>query len=115
MRKIKILYVEDNHANIALVRRLLSDAGYDVLVAEDGMEGIRVARRELPHLILMDINLPGMDGYEASTKIKGMEQLKEIPIVAVTANVNPGDRERSLAAGCDGYISKPINVKSFVV
>ena len=114
MKKIKILYVEDNHANIALVRRLLSNAGYDVLVAEDGMEGIKVARQELPHLILMDINLPGMDGYEASTKIKGMAQLKEVPIVAVTANVNPGDRERSLAAGCDGYISKPINVKTFV-
>ena len=114
MKKGKILYVEDNHANIALVKRLLSDAGYDVLVAEDGMEGIKAARQKLPHLILMDINLPGMDGYEASTKIKGMEQLKEVPIVAVTANVNPGDRERSLAAGCDGYISKPINVKTFV-
>jgi len=112
--KTKILYVEDNPVNMALVKRLLVGAGYEVLEAGNGGEGIKVAKEEGPALIIMDINLPDMGGHEASTKIKGMEALKDIPIVALTANVLPGDRERSLTAGCDGYISKPVDIKSFV-
>lgn len=112
--KIKILYVEDNPVNMALVKRLLTIAGYEVLAAGNGVDGIRVAREEVPALIIMDVNLPDMGGHEATTKIKGMEGLKDIPVVALTANVMPGDRERSLTAGCDGYISKPVDIKNFV-
>ncbi len=112
--KIKILCVEDSGINLALIRKLLLDAGYEVLEAADGMEGIRIASEKMPDLILMDINLPGMDGYEASTKIKSLDHLKDTPIVALTANVMPGDRERTLAAGCDGYIPKPIDIQTFI-
>jgi len=109
-KKPKILYVEDNFMNRMLVRRLLEAHGYTVLEAEDGLSGIKVAQEELPDLILMDINIPGMDGFEATTKLKGIEGLKDTPIVALTAKVMDGDRQRALTAGCDGYIAKPINV-----
>lgn len=110
----KILYVEDNPVNLALVRKVLTGAGYEVLEATDGMAGIKAAWEQSPDLILMDMNLPGMDGYEAATKIKGIEQLRDIPLIALTAAIGPGEREKSLAAGCDGYIAKPINAKTFV-
>jgi signal transduction histidine kinase len=106
----KILYVEDNLANRLLVKRILEAAGHTVLEAVDGMEGIRVAQEFIPDLILMDINIPGMDGYEATTKLKSVPELKDIPIVALTAKVMAGDREMALTAGCDGYIPKPIDV-----
>lgn len=111
--KPKILYVEDNLMNRMLVRRLLEAHGYTVLEAEDGLSGIKMARKELPDLILMDINIPGMDGFEATTKLKSIEGLKDTPIVAVTAKVMDGDREMALIAGCDGYIPKPIDVDTF--
>ncbi len=110
----RILYIEDNFENKLLVRRLLESAGYVVLEAEDGIAGVRVAIEEKPDLIIMDINIPGMDGYEATTKIKAIEALANTPIVALTANVMKGDRERSLVAGCDGYMQKPINPDTFV-
>jgi cyclic di-GMP phosphodiesterase len=110
----KILYIEDNVENKLLVRRLMQSAGYEVLEADDGLEGIEMATRHKPDLIIMDINLPGMDGYEATTKIKGNEGLSSIPIVALTAYAMRGDREKSLAAGCDGYLQKPIDPDSFV-
>ena len=106
----KILYVEDNLMNRMLVRRLLEAQGYTVLEAEDGLSGIKMAQEELPDLILMDINIPGMDGFEATTKLKSIEGLKDTPIVALTARVMDGDREMALTAGCDGYIPKPIDV-----
>ncbi len=112
--KKKILYVEDNKENLQLISRILEAAGYEMVVAEDGVSGLAVARRERPDLILMDINLPDMDGYAAATLIKSITGLSRTPLVALTANVMKGDRERTLAAGCDGYIPKPINVKSFV-
>jgi len=112
-RKPKILYVEDNLMNRMLVKRLLEAHGYTVLEAEDGLSGIRMAQEELPDLILMDINIPGMDGFEATTKLKSIEGLKDTPIVAVTARVMDGDREMALIAGCDGYIPKPIDVDTF--
>ncbi|MDQ7030077.1 MAG: hybrid sensor histidine kinase/response regulator [Ardenticatenia bacterium] len=109
-----ILYVEDNPDNKILVRRVLEAHGYSVVDADDGLSGIRLAQEIKPDLILMDINLPGMDGYEAATKIKSIPALRNVPIVALTANVMQGDRERSLAAGCDGYLPKPIDIDQLV-
>ncbi len=109
-----ILYIEDNFENKLLVRRLLENAGYNVLEADDGISGIQLAMEKRPDLIIMDINIPGMDGYEATTKIKAIESLAKTPIVALTANVMKGDREKSLVAGCDGYMQKPINPDTFV-
>lgn len=105
----KILYVEDNPVNRALVCRILTEAGYAVFEAEDGLSGIQVAEQEQPDLILMDIMLPGMDGNQVTTRLKSLPQLAETPIVALTAKVMQGDRERALVAGCDGYIPKPID------
>jgi signal transduction histidine kinase len=93
-----------------LVSQVLYTAGYEVIEAEDGMAGIRMAQEVRPDLILMDINMPGLDGYAAATKIKGLPGLARTPIIAMTANVVEGDRERALTAGCDGYLPKPIDV-----
>lgn len=105
-----ILYVEDNLENQRLVRRVLEHQGYELVIAEDGLAGIRMAQELQPALILMDINLPGMDGYAAATRIKSFPELQDIPVVALTANALIGDRERTLAAGCDGYLQKPIDI-----
>jgi len=105
-----ILYVEDNYDNRILIRRVLEAEGYrmeEAANAEDAMEKIRAAR---PNLILMDINMPGVDGYALTARIKGEPGFASVPIVAVTANVMRGDREKSLEAGCDGYIQKPIDI-----
>ena len=106
----KVLYIEDNVENRTLVKRVLEVEGYVVLEADDGIDGLRIVREEAPDLVLIDINLPEIDGYEITTRLRRMEGLKNIPIVALTANVLKGDRERSLDAGCDGYIQKPIDV-----
>jgi two-component system cell cycle response regulator DivK len=106
----KILYIEDNLENRTLVKRVLEAEGYVVLEADDGPSGLRMIKEEIPALILMDINLPAIDGYEVTTQLRQMEALDNVPIVALTANVLKGDRERSLDAGCDGYIQKPIDV-----
>ena len=111
--KAKILYVEDNELNRLLVRRLLEPHGYIVIEAVNGISGVKIAEQEVPDLILMDINLPLMDGHAATTRIKSLERLANVPIVAVTSNAMEGDRERSLIAGCDGYIRKPIDVETF--
>jgi two-component system cell cycle response regulator DivK len=106
----KVLYIEDNVENRTLVKRVLEVEGYVVLEADGGTDGLRIVREEAPDLILIDINLPEVDGYEITTRLRRMEGLNNIPIVALTANVLKGDRERSLGAGCDGYIQKPIDV-----
>ena len=106
----RILYIEDNFENRILVKRVLEVEGYAVLEAEDGPSGMRLAGETVPDLILMDINLPEVDGYEVTARLREMGSLAEVPIVALTANVLKGDREKSLAAGCDGYIQKPIDV-----
>ena len=106
----RILYVEDDISSRMLIRQVLDTAGYEVMEAEDGMESIRLAQEVRPDLILMDINMPGLDGYAAATKIKSLPGLADTPIIAVTANVVEGDRERALTAGCDGYLPKPIDV-----
>ncbi|HEY4688176.1 MAG TPA: response regulator [Anaerolineae bacterium] len=106
----RILYIEDNPENRMLVRRVLMAEGYTVLEAADGPGGVRVAEETHPDLILMDINLPEMDGYEVTSRLKRNPALARIPVIAMTANVMHGDREKSLAAGCDGYIQKPIDI-----
>jgi two-component system cell cycle response regulator DivK len=106
----KVLYIEDNMTNRLLVKRILMVEDHEVLEAENGMEGIELARTELPDLILVDINMPDMDGYEVTTRLRQIPELDQVPIVALTANVLRGDRERSLEAGCDGYIQKPLDV-----
>ena len=107
----KILYVEDNPVNRHLVRRILTKAGYVVLEAKDGLTGIRIAEQKRPDLILMDLMLPGMDGYQVTTRLKSLPELAHTPIVALTAKTMEGARERALVAGCDGYIPKPIDVE----
>jgi len=106
----RILYVEDDPVARLLVQRVLKTEGYEVLEAEDGLSGIESARRLRPDLILMDINMPDMDGYAVTTRLKSLEETRDIPVIALTANVMLGDREMSLAAGCDGYIAKPIDI-----
>lgn len=105
-----ILYIEDDLPSRILVRRVLEAEGYRVVEAESGMEGLTVARTERPLLILVDINMPAMDGLEVTARLRAMPELGPVPIVALTANVMKGDRERTLAAGCSGYIQKPIDV-----
>lgn len=105
-----ILYVEDNPDNRSLIRRVLNSEGYAVVEAVNAAQAIEKLETESIDLILMDINMPDMDGYTLTAKIKGMEKFTKIPIVAVTANVMRGDREKSLEAGCDGYIQKPIDI-----
>jgi two-component system cell cycle response regulator DivK len=104
----RILYVEDNPQNMRLVRKFLMMAGYEMLEAPDGLSGLRVASTECPDLILMDVNLPDIDGLEATARLKANPQLAHVPVIALTANAMHGDRERCLAAGCDGYIPKPV-------
>ena len=105
-----ILYVEDNFDNRTLVRRILMAEGYNLLEAASAAEALEILKKSAPNLILMDINMPDMDGYSLTAKIKKMPGLKSIPVIALTANVMRGDREKSLEAGCDGYIQKPIDI-----
>ena len=109
-----ILYVEDNLDNRNLIRRVLNSEGYDMVDASDAAEALECLNKGRLDLILMDINMPEMDGYALTTKIRGMPKFSDIPIVAVTANVMRGDREKSLEAGCDGYIQKPIDIDTLV-
>jgi two-component system cell cycle response regulator DivK len=105
-----ILYIEDNAENRTLVRRVLQAEGYSVLEADGAQEALDVVQRYSPDLILMDINLPEIDGYSLTSLLKAMPSMFRVPIIALTANVMKGDRERTLEAGCDGYIQKPIDV-----
>jgi two-component system, cell cycle response regulator DivK len=107
---INILYIEDNPDNRLLVRRILMAEGFIVLEASDAHHALEVLKTNQPDLILMDINMPDIDGYTLTARLKAMPQLENVPIIAMTANVMKGDRERSLQAGCDGYIQKPIDV-----
>ena len=105
-----ILYVEDNPENRLLVRRILQAEGYQVIEAEHAHQALKIIEGLHPDLVLMDINMPDMDGFTLTAKFKEMPHLKDVPIVALTANVMRGDKERTLDAGCDGYIQKPIDV-----
>ncbi|MEK6665650.1 MAG: response regulator [candidate division NC10 bacterium] len=110
-----ILIVEDNEKNRKLVRDILQHTGYKTLEAETGEEGIRLAQESGPALILMDIQLPGMNGIEALGRLRADPKTKKIPVIAVTASAMTHDRAKIMAAGFDGYQSKPINVKEFRV
>jgi two-component system cell cycle response regulator DivK len=110
----KILYIEDNFENRVLVRRLLQANGFEIIEAENANQAVDMMREGLPDLILMDINLPEVDGYTLTGRLKSIPFLEQIPIIALTANVMKGDRERSLDAGCNGYIEKPIDVDTFI-
>jgi two-component system cell cycle response regulator DivK len=109
----KILYVEDAYENRLLIRRILEADGYTVLEAEDAHDAMEVINSDIPDLILMDINMPEIDGYALTTQLRKLPDFEKIPILALTANVLRGDRERTLKAGCDGYIQKPIDVDTF--
>lgn len=109
----KILIVEDNEDNRELAVKVLRNKGFETVTAVDGEEAIEKAVSEKPDLILLDISLPKMDGYEVAKRLKSMEEFKEIPIVAFTAHAMKGDREKVIAAGFEGYISKPINIREF--
>ena len=109
-----ILYIEDNPDNMMLVKRALEARGYKLLSAMNGIDGVSVAENEDVDLILLDINLPDIDGYEVARRIRSSDKkhsLTYVPIIAVTANALKGDAEKALAAGCDVYMSKPINIR----
>lgn len=110
MGKAKILYIEDNADNMTLVRRVLEIEGYEVISAETGREGLTKALELRPDIIITDINLPDIDGYEITDTLKKDRITAHIPIIAMTANVMKKDRESVFEAGCDGYISKPIDI-----
>ena len=110
----RILVVEDNPANMTLADFLLQSVGHTVLKALDAEAGLALAREQRPDLILMDIQLPGMDGLQATGLLKGSEETRHIPVIALTALAMKGDEERIRAAGCDGYIAKPIRYQEFL-
>jgi two-component system, cell cycle response regulator DivK len=112
--KKNILLIEDNEQNRYLTTFLLETFGYQVTQASDGALGIKLAEIVLPQLILLDIQLPAMDGYAVAQELRKVPMLKDTPIVAVTSYAMPGDREKTIAAGCNGYIEKPINPETFV-
>lgn len=105
----KILLVEDNDMNRDMLSRRLQRRGYEVVMALDGEEGIEMAKSKRPDLILMDISLPVIDGWEAARSIKASSETQNIPIIALTAHAMPGDREKCLEAGCDDYDTKPVD------
>jgi two-component system cell cycle response regulator DivK len=112
--KPSVLLIEDNEQNRYLTTFLLEGRGYEVTAAVDGALGVELAGRVLPELILLDIQLPTMDGYAVARALRENPALNDVPIVAVTSYAMPGDREKALAAGCDGYIEKPIDPETFV-
>lgn len=110
----KILIVEDNEMNLDMLSRRLSRRGFEIVIATDGAAGVDLAKKEHPDLILMDMSLPVMDGWQATRLIKSDDSLKHIPIIALTAHAIAGDREKCLAAGCDEYESKPIKLPNLL-
>ena len=107
---MKILYVEDNEDNVYMLRRRLERAGFAVVIAPDGMQGIAMASSEQPDLILMDLSLPDVDGWEATRRIKANPTTKHIPVIAITANAMAGDKEKAIAAGYDDFDTKPVEI-----
>lgn len=110
----KILLVEDNEMNRDMLSRRLQRKGYDIIMAIDGEQGLKMAQSEMPALILMDMSLPVMDGWEATKRIKALTEIASIPVIALTAHAMEGDREKALAAGCDDYDTKPIDFQRLI-
>jgi two-component system cell cycle response regulator DivK len=109
----RVLYIEDDPNNRMLVERVLRAEGYEVYTADSAEKGLQLATQVWPDIVLMDINMPHVDGFMATAYLREIPHFQRVPIVAVTANVMKGDREETLAAGCDGYIPKPIDVDRF--
>jgi len=107
---MKILYVEDNDDNVYVVRKRLTRAGFTILVAGDGAQGVAMATTERPDLILMDLSLPVIDGWEATRRLKAAPETRHIPVIALTAHAMTGDRERALEAGCNDFDTKPVEL-----
>jgi len=105
----RILYVEDNDDNVYMLRGRLTRAGFEVAVATDGLQGVAMAASEAPDLILMDLSLPVLDGWEATRRLKGAPDTRPIPIIALSAHAMEGDRAKAIAAGCDDYDTKPVD------
>jgi len=112
--KTKILIIEDNEQNMYLTTFILEKNDYHVLQARNGVDGISLASQQIPDLILLDIQLPIMDGYIVARELRKKPELGKVPIIAVTSYAMPGDREHALEAGCTGYIEKPINPETFI-
>jgi len=110
----KVLIIEDNENNLYMMRFILTKLGHEVLEARDGASGIDLAKKNRPDLILMDIQLPVLDGYSATRQIREDDTLKDVPIIAVTSYAMVGDREKAIEAGCTAYVEKPINPASFI-
>jgi two-component system cell cycle response regulator DivK len=110
----RILVVEDTEDNRQIIRDLLSSVGYELIEAVDGAEGVAMAQNHHPDLILMDIQLPGMDGYEATRQIRALPELAGVPIIAVTSYALSGDEAKTRAAGCDGYVAKPFSPRQLL-
>ena len=111
----RILVVEDQEDNLRIMRDLLNDAGFEVIEAGNGNEALSVAEAERPHLILMDIQLPELDGLEATRRIKANPAIRHIPVIAVTSYAMSEDNERAMAAGCDAYFAKPVSPRALLV
>ncbi|MEC4675596.1 MAG: response regulator [Nitrospirota bacterium] len=109
-KRIKILVVDDNQDNLDLVVKVLRSRNYQTIEATDGEEALKKAISESPDLILMDISIPGLDGYEVTRRLKSRVEFRDVPIIALTAHVMKGDREKALSAGCEGYIAKPFSI-----
>ena len=110
----KILVVDDNDTNLYLIRFILQKGGYKVIEASDGLEGVKLALEEKPDLVIMDIQLPGISGLEATKKIRASEAASKVPIIALTSFAMPADKELALAAGCNSYLTKPIDIQIFI-
>jgi CheY-like chemotaxis protein len=108
---IRILYVEDNDDNVYMLKTRLTRKGFTVLIATDGARGVSMAAAEQPDLILMDLSLPVLDGWEATRRIKAAKETRHIPVIALTAHAMAGDREKALAAGCDDFDTKPVEIE----
>jgi len=111
----RILYVEDNDDNIYVLKNRLTRAGFAVVVAMDGEQGVAMAKAQQPDLVIMDLSLPVLDGWEATRRLKTMPETRHIPVVALTAHAMTGDRERALEAGCDDFDTKPVDIPRLLV
>lgn len=114
MATIRVLIVDDTELNRKVVRTVLTSQGFEVLEAEDGEQAVIMTTEQMPDIVLMDVQLPKLDGYEATRRLRAQESTRHIPIIALTAHAMPGESERAHEAGCSGYISKPINTRTLV-
>ena len=113
MERVRIVVIEDDADNLELVHILLDQGGFEVLTAMDGQSGLELVREKLPALVLLDLTIPEIDGWHLAHQFKGDPQTQTIKVIALTAHAMPGDRKHALESGCDGYITKPLDVRNF--